>query len=190
MVSCSIDLEICRNIAESSSTVNLRSSRSAFSIFSTIEGLPLLWLSWTDIRPFLNLQHHLNTQLYHHMQFLPHYKPQLEFFPSKWDNRWHCVFHTWWEIGLAIFTKPIVVSTVLNILTSNLSHRGEESGYMKVYPTCKKIPPAVRVSVHLLSGHTSYVTHLRDPVMATMFSLTFEYHKIRMCASQYDTCST
>ena len=33
MVSCSRDLEICRNIAESSSTVNLWSSRSAFSIF-------------------------------------------------------------------------------------------------------------------------------------------------------------
>lgn len=39
MVSCSRDLEICGNIAESSSTVNLRSSRSAFSIFSTISSV-------------------------------------------------------------------------------------------------------------------------------------------------------
>ncbi|XKL63429.1 hypothetical protein PGB90_005793 [Kerria lacca] len=66
MVSCGKDLEISGNIVESSSNVDLRSSRTALLIFSIsssikIEGLPLFSSSCTDVRPFLNARHHLYT---------------------------------------------------------------------------------------------------------------------------------
>ena len=64
--------------------------------------------------------------VYHHMQFLPHYKPQPEFFPSKQDKGRRRVFCIWREIGLTFFTKSIVASTAFNLLTSNWSHCGEE----------------------------------------------------------------
>ncbi|KAG8324862.1 hypothetical protein J6590_081817 [Homalodisca vitripennis] len=49
-----------------------------------------------------------------------------EFFPSKRDKERRHIFCTCWEIGLTYFTKHIVVSTVLNVLTSNRSHFREE----------------------------------------------------------------
>ena len=139
MVSCSRDPEICGNITESSSTVNLL-SRSTFLIFSTISSV-----NWRSSAPLiilhrrttvLNSRHHLNTLI----QFIAITKCNFYLIinlnrsfslPNEVD--YAAYFCIWWDIGLTFFMKPIVVLTVLNVLTSNRSHcRGEESGYTAV----------------------------------------------------------
>ena len=125
------------------------------------------------------------------MQILLHYKPRLEFFPSKRDNGRRHVFCTWRETGLTFFTKPIAASIVLKVLTSNRSRcGGEESGYTEVWPRYrKKNPPAMRASVNLVSGHAScfglvYVlVRLRGNTVLHLF--TYAFHLMLYIYSYY-----
>ena len=74
------------------------------------------------------------------------------------------------------FTKLIVASTVLNVLTSNRFRCGrEESGYSA--NMSKKIPPAVRDSVHL--GYFLNMTHSCGNVSflsVTLYNKVFDKH--------------
>ena len=67
------------------------------------------------------------------MQFLPHYKPQAEFFLPNEIMDDIAYFALGGKIGLTVFTKPIVASTVLSVLTSNRSRCGGEEKILLIF---------------------------------------------------------
>ena len=159
MVSCSRNLEICGNIVESSSTVNLRSSRSASSIFSTISSV-----NWRSSAPLIIM--HRRTTVFKLATPLEHTSIIHSFITI-------CSFYLIINLNWS-FSFPNEITDEAAYFTLGrldwhfswnlLSHRQfsmywPRTGLVEgrtVWPTCrKKIPLALRASVHLISGQAS-----------------------------------